>query len=212
MAGVELCPAQPEVCMKSVAALVSLVGLFVSAAPVSAQFPPFERVQRFDLGVARSATHILVVNPQGSVLEVWKGSAQLGEVIPIYALANLTLTQSERPEGVAGLSWGAGIPVPRSYVTLSPWLTCSDRIILFLIKSDVPDPTSCLLNGWFPASPSGFRYSIAQVHRTGYVFVEPPSVLPLSGLPDGGFRGSFEFFKDCALGLWDPVLQTNPKK
>jgi hypothetical protein len=43
-------------------------------------------------------------------------------------------------------------------------------MILFLIKSDAPDPTNGLLNGWRPASERGFEYSMVPVQGSDWFF------------------------------------------
>jgi hypothetical protein len=187
--------------MKMIAAL-ALIALGATAAPARAHFDAQAYEGEFDMDeCACYATHILVVSPQGSVLEVWKGSARPGEVIPIHALANLTITQSK---GAYGGGLGGWKPLPLS---LSAWEPGCDRLILFLIKSDSDDPSAGLLEGWFPASRRGFQSSIARVQWPGSVHVQPTRWTGGSGIPDSGFRGSEEYFRASVFGTLDLLLR-----
>jgi hypothetical protein len=189
--------------MRKIIVAPALVALLVSAEPASAQFDALGS-GGFNLHkCVANATHILVVNPQGSVLEVWKGNARLGEVVPIHALANLTLTQSERRRGLGSTT----------HISFEAWpneTSGRERLILFLVKSDAPDPTNGLLNSWRPAFKSGFGASCAGVTPFGFVYVRPPPWI--ANMPPTGFYGSDHCFKEQVFELLNRPLPTVPKK
>lgn len=169
--------------------LISAFATLATVSPAAAQW----QTSGFDARCVENATHILVVNPQGRVLEVWKGDARPGEMIPIYTLANLTLTQSLRANGSLFYE-------PASHLSFHSWSGAAGaRMILFLNKSDAPDPTNGLLGGWRPASETGFDNSVAVVREFGVsaVYVQPRPLFGFgSGVSHGGFSGSEEGFKE----------------
>jgi hypothetical protein len=185
--------------MRTTVAALAIAALLLSAASAKAQFevglfaddPGFNTRE-----CVANATHILVVNSQGSVLEVWKGDTRFGEVIPIHALANLTITQSRVRE-----VWELGGAPPMHLSFRSWWGDTGEQMILFLKKADAPDPTNGLLKGWRPASQNGFEHSYACVDAFGYVRVRPARHSALVGLPDSGLRASEENLKEWVFKL-----------
>ena len=200
------------------AASVWVAALCSTAERVARELHPLQYICRFPEAFANKATHVLVVNPQGSVIEVWKGDARLGEVIPIHTLANLTITQSKREDGVSESGFGLGGWRQTSHLSLSAWSSAGcERLILFLIKSDSPDPTNGLLNGWRPASPSGFDSSCFRVKPFGRVYAQPQPWpyhgTGFTGFPGmSGFRGSEESFNDSVFRAINLPLPVDPKK
>jgi hypothetical protein len=194
--------------MRTTAAALVVVSLLASAAPARAQYGVglLAGDSGFDTReCVANATHILVVNPQGSVIEVWKGDARIGEVIPIHTLANLTLTQSRVREG-GGL--GGGRPM---HLSFRPWWgDTGERMILFLKKSTTPDPTNGLLKDWRPASTNGFEHSYACVDAFGYISVRPTRWCASTGIPDSGRRGSEQSLKEWVFKLLSE--SADPKK
>jgi hypothetical protein len=75
---------------------------------------------------ARNATHIVVVNRNGEVLESWKGDTLPGEVIPLDKMCNPVLAQ-HLPE----LHKLTALPQDRD--RFNPLLG-SDRLVLFLVR------------------------------------------------------------------------------
>lgn len=190
--------------MRKFAALLALAVLGTRATPVAAEydFTGHWTEPGFDLHacVAR-ATHILVVNPAGRVLEVWKGKSTPGDRIPVErfygpALPRLTATSVEREWHLPPLhdhrgADGFGSPL------------CSDRLILFLVKSDREDETAKFLGGWLPASPDGwFISSTARVRVLGDVrdvtFMPQPY---RGGVGFSGHGGSEETFKEWVMDV-----------
>jgi hypothetical protein len=204
IAAVEVFPAPPEAEMRTIVASLAIVALLTSSGQAKAQLTD----AGFNLNeCVANATHILIVDSQGSVLEVWKGDARLREVIPIHALANLTVTQ---PSSRRRFGLGGG---PTTYLSLDPWWGAGgERVILFLTKTNAPDPTHGRLGSWRPASKHGFNHSYASVGSCGSVYVQPTRWIGGTGIPDSGFRSSEESFKECVFKELNQPLPAAPKK
>jgi hypothetical protein len=189
-----------EIVMRGFAALLPLAVVMATATPAAAQLGGFLGDQ--DPGFrarADKATHILVVDMSGRVVEVWKGTATPGDRIPIDKFYAPSLPRYRADSGRSPL----GFPPFNGYwydgYYGSPFT--SERLILFLVKSDRDDEATQFLGGWLPASDSGwFASSTARVDQFGFVSVQPQPVWGASsGIPDTGRRGSVEAFKRSVM-------------
>jgi hypothetical protein len=141
----------------------------------------------------KNATHILVVDMRGRVLEVWKGDSAVGDHIPLdrFYLSVLTRLSAGRYFELPKLEnyWSGdfqGTPL------------ASDKLILFLVKSDRQDETTRFLDGWLPASRDGwFDASTARVDKW-CVQVRRLQWIG-GGLPPSGYLGSEEQFKSQVM-------------
>ncbi len=101
-----------------------------------APVPLDEQVWDFDLEAnSRRATHILVVDASGRILDIWKGNARLGDIVPLDKLLSpgmpkLTDTREARHAWLSDMShYWLGLPFRR------------DRMILFLVKDLTLNPS-----------------------------------------------------------------------
>src|SRR5262245_52822569 len=82
--------------------VVTLIAFFCSQSPAAGQFGRWEE-PAFNLeDCCVNATHILVVDARGCVLEIWKGNATQGDMIPIERfrssfLARLQFVDTTKP-------------------------------------------------------------------------------------------------------------------
>jgi hypothetical protein len=108
-------------------------GGFTLAKPTP--IPLQEQVRDFDLEAnSQRATHILVVDASGRILDIWKGNARLGDVVPLDKLLSselpkLTDTRETRHAWLSdtGHYW-YDLPFRR------------DRMILFLVQAPARNP------------------------------------------------------------------------
>ncbi len=160
--------------MRRVVLLITLA-LFGLPAAAKAQLSVADwQEPGFDLQeCATNATHILVVDSRGRVLEVWKGGSVPGDHIPIErfylpVLPRLQMASTERR---------CASPLLETYWRddLNRTALASERLILFLVKSYREDDTTKFLDGWLPAGRSGwFASSTARVNLCGCVWAQPP--------------------------------------
>jgi hypothetical protein len=141
----------------------------------------------------KNATHILVVDMRGRVLEVWKGDSAVGDHIPIdrFYLSVLARINASRCFELPKLEkyWSGdsqGTPF------------ASDKLILFLVKSDRQDEASRFLDGWLPAGDGWFESSTARVDKW-CVRVRRRPLLEGGLLGSPGYRGSEEQFKSQVM-------------
>ena len=192
--------------MQHISHTLVLVVAFGVASPAVAQLGLVrQRDPAFDLHhCTANATHILVVDAHGRLVEVWKGVAVLGDRVPLEKFFSPVLP---RPASL----WADSLSLLCDELDnshINSRLFESERLILFLVKSDRQDEATRFLECWLPAARNGwFASSAARVDWTGYVLVVPPTFGCCVGVPDSGFRGSYALFKADIL---DRVREERP--
>lgn len=182
--------------MRKLVASFSLVALLSAATPARAQSDERKQPGFQGLDCALNATHILVVERTGRIVEVWKGAANVGDWLPIERFFSSSLARH-------------ALTSPSQFCLLRPIdpdnlfepLQGAHRLVLFLVKSDQQDEATKFLGGWLPASRSGwFTSSVARVSALGAVSVQSIRARASTGLTSGNM-GSEEQFK-----AWVSVL------
>jgi len=116
-------------------ALPALLIVLGICAPVAAQPLDREPIPTFNLSeCANLATHILVVDRRGRVVDMWKGHAGVGQTIPLDKILSPALPRQT----------GVSLDGPITPADLSGYwqdqLQGRERFILFLVKSSTPLP------------------------------------------------------------------------
>ncbi|MCE9562208.1 MAG: hypothetical protein K8U57_09160 [Planctomycetes bacterium] len=169
--------------MRKLAILALLLVAFPTPASESLKDCWREREFKLDEN-SRRATHVIVVDACGQILDVWKGDAHVGDYIPldrVLAPAFPRLTDTREIRLTDRIAWSES------------WLdkpARRERMILFLVKRPAP----CTID---PYS----RHST----RRGSVIGTPGGIIELGGFQpgDGAFESSEEFFMNSTGGL-DP--------
>jgi hypothetical protein len=175
---------------------IALLALFVvtgNQTPVAAQLSGSANQSEFDLNECASrATHILVVDRRGQVVDVWKGNAGLGQAVPIDTIISPAVRLMHAPSSLRV-----------RLDTSSSWsdnLQSRDRFIVFLVKSstllpsmptllDDHDEEECRVSRHFSFERDPDDRIARRIARDGW--------LPASQI--GGFVCSMAFVDDFGL-------------
>jgi hypothetical protein len=144
----------------------------------------------FDLReCARNATHILVVNRSGEVLETWKGDTLPGEVIPLDQMCGPVLPQQHpiQHEDIIALPRLAGNSMEQQLGT--------ERFILFLVRS----PVSLVEWGYFPTLDFGNVWGRPRTPQPR-IHVADSALARVSGLTHDDFALANPWLPACRSG------------